>query len=125
MTASDDGDRLLLLVGVLLAVALVASAGLVVLSAMTAPSREVAQPETDWSVERVNDSHVAITYEEGPTFSPANLSVNVNGHFRHVAWSDPVTPGERVTVRAAEGHIVEVFWIAGRDDRVLLKRWRV
>ena len=120
-----EDDRLLKLVGI----ALVAFIGVALLTGvLAAMNPDAGQPEIDettWSHERVNETHVRIDYDDGPTLQTEELVVSVDGYTRRVTWTGRVAPGDSGLVRAAPDRIVRVYWTDGRGPRELLASWRV
>lgn len=113
-----DGDRTLHLVGAALVVAVVA--GLVVVGLNFAGSSGAPAPDADWTVERVNASHVRVTHAGGEAVPADELRVTVDSLRRATDWPDPVTESDSVAVPAAEGTLVRVVYLGGRGDRVVL-----
>lgn len=120
----EDGDRLLDLVGVVLVLAVVAALGVVALNLGSPPAGEGA-PAANWTVERVNETHVRVVHAGGDPVRTADLRVTVDGLERDAAWTDPVTESERAVVAASEGTVVRVVWAGGRGDREVMHRERV
>lgn len=119
-----DDDRLIDVVGVILALLVVAAIGVLVLAGATAPSRQPAEsPQVDWSISRVDDAHVDIAHAGGEPVDADQLVVSVAGVERAVGRSDRLTEGEEFRVPARSGQEVRLFWVAGRDERLLLARW--
>lgn len=123
---SEDGDRVLNLVGGLLVVAVIGSLALLVLVGMDAPASP-AGPETDWTLERINDTHVRIVHAGGDPVDASELKATVDGRARPVSWSGRITEGDAGVVRARSGaqRLVRLYWVGGRADRELLERWRL
>jgi FlaG/FlaF family flagellin (archaellin) len=119
----EDGDRILNIVGVVLVVALLFA--VVVLALNFDPPDSADAPETEWAVERVNDSHVRVTHAGGDPVPTENLRVTVDSLERITDFSDPVTPDENTTVPASEGSLVRIVWNGGRGDRVIMKNERL
>lgn len=81
----DDGDRLLDLFGVVLVVFIIVSVGILVLAAMNAPSQQSAnEPNVNWTLQRINATHVQISHDGGDPVSSSELIVTVDGIERHV-----------------------------------------
>lgn len=119
----EDGDRLLNLVGVLLAVGIVAAVGVLLLSAASAPDRRAAPPETDWTLERVNDTHARIAHAGGEPVDTDDLVVLVNRYERSIDWERRLTRGEGGVVQAGPSQSVRLYWDGGRADQQLLASW--
>jgi hypothetical protein len=109
MVDLDDGDQVLTLVGVVLVVALVAAVGVLALN--FDPPEDDPKPGGNWSIDRVNDTHVEITRTDGVR--------------RNVDWTDPVVPGASITITANEGVRIRVIWAGERGNRGTLEMQRV
>jgi hypothetical protein len=119
-----DGDRLLDLFGVVLVLAIVGSLVLLVLGATSVGQESAAAPETDWTVERVNESHVRVFHDGGEPVRTEHLSVAVDGRHRRVYWSaNLLTEGEYGVVRADRSTRVTLLWQRTEGDRTVLDRW--
>ena len=122
----EDGDRILTLVGIGLAVAILLSVGVMLLAATSAPMRQPDVPTADWSMDQVNDTHVRITHTGGDAIAGSSLVVTVDGYNRAVHWPPRVVRGDAILVRAPAGRVVRLYWDGdARGDRRLLDRWRV
>lgn len=120
-----DDDRLIDVVGVVVAVLVVLALVVIVLAGATAPSRDLGEsPDADWTIERVSDRNVNLTHAGGEPVSAADLVVSVAGVERGAGRSDQLTEGEAITVPARPGQEVRLYWVAGRDERVLLDEWQ-
>ena len=124
--AGDDasGDRLLNLFGVVLALFLVVGVVGVVLAGIGGQTEDLdSAPEVDWSLERLNDSHVRLTHGGGPAVPASDLVVTVDGVRRRVSWTGLVTDGDSGTVRADPGMLVQLYWTTERGERIKLREW--
>lgn len=119
----EDGDTILTLVGAALVVGLVVAGGVVALN--FDPPADEDPPAANWTVERVNSSHVRVTHAGGDPVSTDELRVTADGLQRSTDWSDPVTPGESTVVDAVPGTNVRVVWQGGRANRVVMASERV
>lgn len=121
----DDGDRILDIVAIGLAVAVAGALGIVFLAAVNAPgAQSAAAPEANWTVERTNATHVRIAHAGGEPVRADHLAVAVNGTERAVAWPEVIVEGDAGVVRARDGEVVELYWSADRERRVRLASWR-
>lgn len=118
----DDGDRILDLVGVALVAFILVGAGMVVVAGLNAGNNSGA-PETDWTLVRVNDSHVQIGHVGGDSVRAANLAVTVDGTDRSASWEGNVSRGDVALVPAERGATVRLYWSSTDDDRILLETW--
>ena len=119
-----DDDRLIDVVGVVVVLLVVAMVGVLLLAGATAPTRQPAEPpQTEWSISRVDEGHVAITHAGGEAVDAEQLVVSVAGVERGPGRSDRLTEGDSFQVPARAGQEVRLFWVAGRDERILLTRW--
>lgn len=119
----DDGDTILRLVGVALVLGIVFAGGVVALN-FDPPEREGA-PDANWTIERINDTHVAVTHAGGEPVRTENLHVTVDGLERKTNFTDPVTPDQRAVVPASEGSVVRVSWEGARTERESMAGERV
>ncbi|MFB6300389.1 MAG: hypothetical protein ABEH65_09030 [Halobacteriales archaeon] len=119
----EDGDRLLNIFGGALLLFLLIAVVVVVLAAGSGPYEQPGDvPETEWSIDRVNTTHVKITLEGGETVETDALVVTVSGTEVDPAWSGRLTEGDSGIVRAEPGAVVRIYWVAGSEDRVGLVR---
>ena len=120
-----DDDRLIDVVGIVVAVFVVLAVAVLVLAGATAPSRQPAEPpDANWTIERVGVGEVTITHAGGEPVDASELVVSVAGVERSPGRSDVVTEGEALTVPAREGQHVQLFWVESRDERTLLAEWQ-
>jgi len=122
---AEEGDRILTVVGVVLVVALVAALGIAVLAATSAPARESSPPDANWTLDRVNDSHVRITHDGGEPVPAAELVVMANRYERDVSWTGLVGPSDSGVVRVGEQQKVRLIWDGGRAEQRQLAAWEV
>lgn len=120
-----DGDRILDLVGVGLVVLLVAGLGVVVLAGMSGSGGgEQFRPEANWSVDRVNDTHVRIVHEGGDAVQADDLIVVVGKVDRGIRRQKILQKGEGLVVAVPRNESVVLYWKAGEAKRrVTLARW--
>jgi FlaG/FlaF family flagellin (archaellin) len=119
----EDGDSVLNLIGVVLVVALVVAVG--VLAINFDPPADDPAPSANWTVERVNATHVEVTHDGGDPIPTDELRVTVDSVRRSTDWPDPVVPGASAVVDASESARVRVVWVGGRGNRAVLESWRV
>jgi hypothetical protein len=120
----DDGDRLLDLIGVGLVLFIVIALAVIVLAAMNAPYSGDT-PETDWRIQRVNETHVQVSHAGGDAIESSNLVVEVGGVTHHPDWPAQISTGDSGIVRAEPGQTIQLYWTGGRGDRALLQRWQL
>jgi len=119
-----DGDRMLDLFGVVLVLAILGALALVALGATSVQEGTNPTPETDWTLARVNESHVRVLHDGGEPVRTEHLSVAVDGRHRRVRWSETVlVEGEYGTVRADEDTVLTLVWQRSEGDRRVLERW--
>jgi hypothetical protein len=120
----DDGDRLLNLFGVAIALFIVVGVVGVVVAGLGGPSVEIADaPSATWSLERLNDSHVQLTHRGGDPVEAADLVVTADGVRRRVSWNGAVSDGDAGVVRADRGVLVQLYWTTDTGERVKLQTW--
>lgn len=119
-----DADRKLDAVGLVLAVAILLSIGLLTFGAMQAVGdggTEAAEmPDVEWSTEQVNDSHTRITHENGETLLPSELSVTVDGRERPTPFGRAIRPGDSAVILASDTDQVQLHWTGGAGERDLM-----
>lgn len=119
----EDGDTVLNLVGAALVVGLLVAGGVVALN-FDPPATE-EPPAANWTIERVDDTHVRVTHAGGDPVPTDELRVTVDSIRRSTDWSDPVTVGESTVIDASTGTNVRVVWQGGRANRVVMASDRV
>ena len=120
-----DDDRLIDVVGVIVAVFVVLAVAVLVLAGATAPSRQPAEPPAaNWTIERVDVGRVNVTHAGGEPVDASELVVSVAGVERSPGRSDVLTEGEALSVPARSGQHVQLFWVESRDERTLLAEWQ-
>jgi len=121
-----DGDRLLDVGGLLIGLTLLLMVGALAVAFVEVPGSEATSgPPTEWSVERVNDTHLRITHAGGEPVPTDSLVVSVDGNDRRVTWDGTVSEGDSGVVRARADTLVRLYWITERGERVRLDDWRV
>lgn len=120
-----DDERLIDVLGAIVAAVVVLAVAVLILAGATAPSREPAQPPAaNWTIERVDVGQVNVTHAGGEPVDASKLVVAVAGVERSPGRSDVLTEGESLRVPARSGQRVQLFWVGGRDERALLAEWR-
>jgi hypothetical protein len=121
-----EAERLLDLIGVLIVLALIAGGALLLSAAMsTQPGQGQSAPDSNWTMERLNDTHVQLTLKSGEPVETDKLEVTVAGNPRTVDWSGTLFEGNEGTLRAKEGHSVTLYWKASlHADRLTLASWK-
>ena len=120
----DDGDQLLNLFGIVLVLTLVGSLALVALAATSGQQQGSTAPETDWTLTRINGSHVRISHAGGDPVRTERLTVAVDGTPHLPQWSATMlTDGEYGLVRAGERTTVTLLWQPSGANREVLRRW--
>lgn len=75
-------------------------------------------PETEWSHQRVNDTHVQVVHVGGESVEADRLVLTVDGTRRSPDWPETVSSGTVVIVEAAPGSSVEIAWENGDRQRL-------
>ncbi len=120
----DDGDRLLTLFGAAVALFIVVGLVGVVIAGLGGPSTDVTgAPDSEWSLERLNDSHVQIMHRGGEAVPATDLVVTVDGVRRRVSWTGVVGDGDTGAVRAGRDVLVQLYWTTDAGERVKLRSW--
>lgn len=122
--AESGGDRLLTLFGVALAGFIVVGLVGVVIAGLGGPSDRAANaPEAEWTLERVNDSHVRVVHAGGDAVPAEDLVVTVDGVRRRASWDGVVSEGDPGVVHADRGTVVQLYWTNEVGERVKLQDW--
>jgi hypothetical protein len=75
-------------------------------------------PETEWTTQRVNDTHVQVVHVDGESVDADRLVLTVDGTQRSPDWPETVSSGTVVIVEASPGSTVAISW--EDDDRYRL-----
>ena len=119
-----DGDRLLDVFGVALVLAIVGAFVLIGLGATSVGEEKTAAPETDWTLTRINESHVRVSHAGGEPVRIERLTVAVDGQPRRARWTEAIlTDGGYGVVRASAGTRVTLIWERSEAERRVLERW--
>lgn len=120
-----DADRLLDLGGLAIGVTLLLMiAALAVAFVGGSNSGATGGPPTEWTLDRVNDTHVRIVHAGGEPVAADRLVVSVDGYDRRVTWEGTVSEGDAGIVRAGPDLLVRLYWITEQGERVRLDDWR-
>lgn len=113
-------DRKLDVAGVVFAIAIVLGFGLALFGAFEiADGGGEPTPELNFTVERINDSHVRLVHAGGDTVRGEELILNIDGRERVPSQPFPtaVSEGEGTIVEVGEGHTLRVYWTGDRGTR--------
>ena len=88
------------------------------------PTDSTDAAAANWSVDRVNDTHVRVEHAGGPPVQANEVTVSVDNNQRRTGWSGRVVQGESATVRAGPETVVRVV-IGTGDDREVQFQGRV
>ena len=110
-------DKKLDVLGAVLVVAVILGVGLAVFGAI-----EISEgggeptPEVNFSVERINDTHLRLVHDGGDTVRGDELVLTIDGRDRVPVRPFPpsVSEGEGTIVRVSEGHTLRVYWTGDR-----------
>ncbi|MFB6281838.1 MAG: hypothetical protein ABEH40_07455 [Haloferacaceae archaeon] len=120
-----DGDRLLDLGGLLIGLTLVLMIGVLALAFVQAPGGgRTGGPPTEWTADRINETHVRITHAGGEPVAAERLVVSVGGYDRRPGWEGTVSEGDSGVVRAGPNQVISLYWVTDRGERVRLDSWR-
>lgn len=108
----DTDYSILDLIGLLIVLGLVAGVGiLVVFGGQTdIPTTAPEPPDTEWSIERLNDTHVQVGHAGGDAIPADALVVAVDGTERNATWPGTVDRGDTGVVPAASGSELILSW---------------
>lgn len=122
-----DGDTLLTVGGAAIVGFLVVGLVVGALAAATAPQRGADVPDAEWSLDRVNETHVRIVHAGGEAVPASELLVAVESYERQPAWTGSVSEGDATVVQAAADQTVRVYWLrpdSARNVRDQLAQWQ-
>lgn len=123
---SLGADRKLDLLGVVLGVVILLSVGLLVYSAVSGPAEDRFQPpDANWSVERVNDSHVEVVHAGGDPVRAERIAISVNGRERPTPFEGQVREGDAALLTVSPDQSVEIAWTGGSGTRDPMHREEV
>lgn len=112
-------DRKLDVLGVLLAIGIVLGVGLAVFGALEiSDGGGEPTPEVNFSVDRVNDTHVRLVHAGGDTVRAEELVLTIDG--REVPPQEfpaSVSEGDETVVQVDAGQTLRVYWTGGRATR--------
>lgn len=119
-----DGETILTLIGVALVLTIVGSLLLIGVLVTGGGPDETTVPDTDWTLERVNDTHVRLVHMGGDPVDTRHLLVTADGRERHPSWTtSTLTEGESGTLRARPVRdVVRLYWV-DEPKRQLLETW--
>lgn len=118
-----SADRKLDVLGVVLAILVVAGIGLAVFGALDiANEGPGATPSVNFTADRINDTHVEIVHDGGDVIRGDEIVFTLNGGDRLAASPFPpsVREGDSAVLRADPGDTVRVHWTGGRGTRDFL-----
>jgi hypothetical protein len=99
--------------GGIIVLLLVASVAIIIVATPEVADTPEA-PESNWSIDRVNQSYVTITHEGGSPIEKANLTVIVEEYPRPTEWSGEadglVVEGDSATVQVSTDQDVALYW---------------
>lgn len=130
-----DGDRLLTIGGIVLGLTILLMLGVIAITFAHPPRGGANSPDAEWTLDRVNATHVRLTHAGGESVSAGRLVVTVGGNDRRVTWTadgverrvtyaGPVSEGDSGVFRARADRLVRLYWETDRGERVRLDDWR-
>jgi len=114
-----DDFELIDVFGAVVLLLLLASVAVVVF-ATPEVSQRPEPPEADWSIEKVNDSHIQIRHEGGEPVDPENLTIIVKEYPRPTEWSmngsdGLVREGDYTYIQISDDQDIALYWSASED----------
>jgi hypothetical protein len=126
MSDESDGDRVLTLVGVGLVVAIAVALGFIAVG-FTVGSSEDPMPDSDLSLERVNETHGKIVHKGGEPIETGNLVLTVDSYEREqLTRGMPrlIVEGDEVVFDVRDDQSARLVYDLGRGDREIVARLR-
>lgn len=120
----EDADLALDAIGAILIVGLIGGLVLVGVIATNPPELATGAPEADWTLDRINDTHVRIGHDGGEPVPASELLVTVAGNRREVPTRGNLRAGDTFIVRAERGEYVELYWTGGEGGPQSLATWQ-
>lgn len=107
----SEADRTMSALSVALVAFIVLGVGIAALAGATADDREPEAPQTSWTVDRVNETHVFVEMTGGEPIRSENFVVDVDGLQRQVRLGDGyVTPGAGFVLSVERGQVIRLTW---------------
>lgn len=112
--------------GIFILILLVASVAVIIVATPEVSERD-EPPDSNWTVEKVNDSHMEVRHVGGEPVALENLTVIIGEYPRPTEWSGNVsggyvTEGGYTSIEVSEGETIALYWSSSEDTirRVLL-----
>lgn len=115
-----DADRKLDLAGAILAGLVLVSVVLLAFGAAQGAGNADDVPDVEWSVDRINESHVEITHEGGDTVYAEEIAVIVDGQGHPNPFEGAIRPGDSAVSPVTETSLVQLYWEDETGTRTLL-----
>jgi hypothetical protein len=105
--------------GIFILILLVASVAVIVVATPEVAERD-EPPDSDWTVQKVNDSHMEVRHLRGEPVAMQNLTVIIGEYPRPVKWSGNVSggyvrEGGYASIEVSEGETIAVYWSSSED----------
>lgn len=111
-------------VGGAVVVLLLLASVVVIVVAAPEVSQRAEPPDSEWSIEMVNDSHMRISHEGGEPVDPGNLTIIVEEYPRQTEWLKNgsvtdgfLTEGSHAFIEVSDGQAVALYW-SGSEDTI-------
>ena len=109
--SESEADRTMNVLSLALVAFIVLGVGIAVLAGATADERDPEAPETSWTVDRVNETHLFVEMTGGEPVRSGNFVVSVDGLQRQVGLGEGyVTPGAGFVLSVERGQVVRLTW---------------
>jgi len=119
--SESEADRTMNALSLALVAFIVAGVGIAALAGATADEREPEAPETAWTVDRVNETHVFVEMTGGEPLRSENFVVSVDGLQRQVRLGEGyVTPGAGFVLSVERGQVIRLSWDPAPGERETL-----
>jgi hypothetical protein len=117
----SEADRTMRLLSVAILAFIVLGVGIAALAASTADEREPEPPESDWTVDRLNETHVFVEMVGGEPIRSEDFVVSVDGLQRQVRLGEGyLYPGSGFAIAVERGQVIRLTWDPAPGQRATL-----
>jgi len=117
----SEADRTMRLLSLTILAFIVLGVGIAALAASTADQREPEPPASDWTVDRLNETHVFVEMSGGEPIESESFVVSVDGLQRQVQLGRGyVIPGSGFALSVERGQVIRLTWDPAPGQRTTL-----